>query len=328
MPLFNTNTSKRRRPPGGGGLTIILEKMLLVSCEDIITLNAQLTGTPLGPQTYLWTQLSGSAVIWLEAQNQTMVMFQQPVVKDDKVFRFWLDKGTPWEQHADILVTLVSLDPIPVVRASPLFASVGTDAQLISPPFAIEPAPTAPGLNALTNNSERMLVFMPLANPQYAAQLSVMHLHEGLPPTLEQTLPISAKYVRNLQENEVYRIDTVTNNHGFITVIKGKPMTCPPPPNTDVTTMEDLRIHFGTSQGLSYTQATVHFTVIGTSVTDHFNASPYSGVFTASQQTITRSLERQNLTDDQKTNLHFAERGLTQTKVVTQSTYSSIGSGS
>ena len=81
--------------------------MMIVSCNDIVTLTADITGDLTG-HTVVWDQISGTPVIWLENQDQISVMFQQPTaIRDDKVFRFYIDKDTPYQVYYDTLVTAV-----------------------------------------------------------------------------------------------------------------------------------------------------------------------------------------------------------------------------
>ncbi len=86
-----------------------LDSVLPVTCSDVVTLSARVSGDLTG-HTFEWSQLSGTPVIWLESVNQTSVMFQQPAARDDKVFRFTIDKGTAVAKYKDILVTAVPTD--------------------------------------------------------------------------------------------------------------------------------------------------------------------------------------------------------------------------
>lgn len=88
-----------------------LDSVLPVTCSDVVTLSARVSGDLTG-HTFEWSQLSGAPVTWLESVNQTDVMFQQPSIRDDKIFRFTIDKGTAVAKYKDILVTAVSTDTI------------------------------------------------------------------------------------------------------------------------------------------------------------------------------------------------------------------------
>jgi hypothetical protein len=327
MPLFNNNTSKRRRLPGGAGLTIVLAKMQLVSCQDIVTLDAQITGTAQGHHTYKWTQISGSPVLWLEPQNQLSTTFQQPALKDDKVFRFTLDKNTPWEQHADILVTLISLDPLPVVTGRGFSARLGTDAQLIQPPFTIEPGLTTPSQGVVVNNPSLMVTFGSPLDMLYNVGTLPIKLDDGHTPIPGSVLPPGVNYLPGLTAGDIYEFDSLTNNHGFKSKLPGPKVTVLAPAN-NATVMEYLDIGLAT-KGLNVTKVTTMFS-IETANQDQPDVLSFPittlGV-TATKAVITRSLEQVSATSD-SLSLPIINQGMTHTKVVTQSSHSSIGSGS
>lgn len=91
-------------------------------CAPEVTLVATIDGVLAG-HTVFWEQLSGDQVLWLTPQNQIVVTFATVSAgSTDRVFRFYVDKGTPLEQHDDIVVwgtpteqetTLVSICSIP-----------------------------------------------------------------------------------------------------------------------------------------------------------------------------------------------------------------------
>ena len=91
------------------GVFIQVDSALTVTCDDIVTLHATLIGD-ISNKTLLWEQVSGTPVIWLENQDQQTVLFQQPAQRDDKVFRFTLDKGKRTEKWSEILVTAIPTD--------------------------------------------------------------------------------------------------------------------------------------------------------------------------------------------------------------------------
>lgn len=88
-----------------------LDSVLPVTCSEVVTLSARVSGDLTG-HTFEWSQISGAPVTWLESVNQTDVMFQQPATRDDKIFRFTIDKGTAVAKYKEILVTAVSTDTI------------------------------------------------------------------------------------------------------------------------------------------------------------------------------------------------------------------------
>ncbi len=96
---------------------VSVDSIMSVTCSDVITLEATLLGDLTG-HTFFWEQLSGTPVTWLESVYQPSVMFQQPIVRDDKVFRFTLDRGTPFAKTGDVLVTAVPTDRYYMLPAS------------------------------------------------------------------------------------------------------------------------------------------------------------------------------------------------------------------
>ena len=91
----------------GNGTTIILPDKILVICSDRVNLSAVVTGRPsvLAKNEYQWEQLSGYPVD-LHKIDDTNSYFDQTFIKDDKVFRFWVNKGKParYEKYKDIEV--------------------------------------------------------------------------------------------------------------------------------------------------------------------------------------------------------------------------------
>ena len=69
-------------------------------CDGAVTMTAIVIGDTEG-HAFLWEQLSGSAVAWTTPLNQFSVSFTTATF-DDKVFRFWVDKGAGNQQFDDI----------------------------------------------------------------------------------------------------------------------------------------------------------------------------------------------------------------------------------
>lgn len=67
-----------------------------------ITLTARVNGD-LFNHTLWWEQVSGNPVNWLSPRDQLTVDVSYPA-SDDKVFRFYIDKGTSREQYADVTI--------------------------------------------------------------------------------------------------------------------------------------------------------------------------------------------------------------------------------
>lgn len=69
-------------------------------CATTVTLNAVIIGNIDG-HTFLWEQISGSAVTFVGPVNGTSITYTQTNY-DDKLFRLWADKDTVYEQYADV----------------------------------------------------------------------------------------------------------------------------------------------------------------------------------------------------------------------------------
>lgn len=73
------------------------------TCAPEITLTAVVDGN-LGGHTIHWDQIVGdSQIVWLTPQNQLQVTFAIVGGSADRTFRFYIDKGTPMEQHDDVV---------------------------------------------------------------------------------------------------------------------------------------------------------------------------------------------------------------------------------
>lgn len=70
------------------------------TCRSVVTMTADIFGDPRG-HTFQWEQISGEPVEFLSALDQPEMMFTFDV-KEDKQFRFWIDKGTRLEQYDDV----------------------------------------------------------------------------------------------------------------------------------------------------------------------------------------------------------------------------------
>lgn len=136
-----------------------VESTLSVTCSDYVTLNASLVGDLTG-HTFEWVQLSGEPVTWMESRYQPNVTFLQPAIRNDKVFRFYLDRNTIYEKVGEILVTAIptdyvtsSIGSIRTVSSSSLNSLSGElTYQYLLPAF--ESAGTT-----LVNNPNRSVVF-------------------------------------------------------------------------------------------------------------------------------------------------------------------------
>jgi len=108
MPFINNTLFVRRAygPP-----TLLLDAYRLVSCEDVITLNAETVDGQPG-DTFLWEQIGGSLVIWLTPLNEQEVTYNQNLVRDDKTFRVTINEGTAREVIGTIVVSAIPRDTV------------------------------------------------------------------------------------------------------------------------------------------------------------------------------------------------------------------------
>ena len=74
----------------------------LAICDTSISLQATVIGDTTG-HVFLWEQISGSAVTWTSPLNQLSATYTTSIF-DDKIFRFWIDKGTPNQQFDDVII--------------------------------------------------------------------------------------------------------------------------------------------------------------------------------------------------------------------------------
>jgi hypothetical protein len=140
-------------------LEIIVDTVLLVSCQDIITLRATVL-SETDNHLYFWTQISGPPVTWLEPQNQTEVTFQRPTggVNSDFIFRFWVDKDTPYEQYRDLIVTNTARDDFIYNTTIQNSGSIVKYNYFLDPVTSVSIIPALSSLGSVTvNNANKSL---------------------------------------------------------------------------------------------------------------------------------------------------------------------------
>jgi hypothetical protein len=71
-----------------------------------------------------WVQLSGTTVEFLTDPNSVEASFAQSANRDDKVFRFYLDRDTSFEQYRDVLVTPTARDTTNVNQLATFSGSI------------------------------------------------------------------------------------------------------------------------------------------------------------------------------------------------------------
>lgn len=98
------------------------------TCAPEIILTAAVDGN-LGGHTIRWEQLSGDTqIVWLTPVNQLEVVFA--VVgggSSDRVFRFYIDKGTPLEQYDDVVTWGTPTETEPLSYSALVNSLVSTD---------------------------------------------------------------------------------------------------------------------------------------------------------------------------------------------------------
>jgi hypothetical protein len=86
---------------------------IIAQCLTSVGFTPVLRGVATG-HTYLWEQISGdtSSVTWLTPKNQKDVVINLGGLKVDRVFRFWISKGTRYEKHYDIYLYGTPLEKV------------------------------------------------------------------------------------------------------------------------------------------------------------------------------------------------------------------------
>lgn len=86
-------------------LEALMPDDIIALCLTGVTFSPILRGNPKG-HTFWWEQVSGdtSNIIWLTPRNQPEISLELGPLKVDRVFRFWIDKGTKREKHYDIAI--------------------------------------------------------------------------------------------------------------------------------------------------------------------------------------------------------------------------------
>jgi hypothetical protein len=193
---------------------------MTVSCGDVITLSAQVFGEALGA-TYFWEQVSGTPVDWLEDQNQAQVMFRQPLNRDDKVFRFWVNRGTSVQAFKDVLVSAIPTDYLKT--SSVIFSGSKTSSEsnvftYVEPvELDIYPYTVLPGYNdtseVIFNDSSRLVLFSNLKYSESKVNQTTYTLQEMVNGAFVDVLAIQsaeeffdAALRFNIVEGVLYRL--------------------------------------------------------------------------------------------------------------------------
>lgn len=84
---------------------------VVVGCVNNSVILTAVVNESLDNHSILWEQILGSAVTWISPQDQLEAEFQILLV-DDKIFRFWIDKGTQYETFKDVFVFAKSTERV------------------------------------------------------------------------------------------------------------------------------------------------------------------------------------------------------------------------
>lgn len=100
-------------------------------CEPIVYLEATVDGD-LSHHHTQWEQISGTPIVDLQIASPTQAYYTVPGAPGtDKVFRYWIDKDTPFERYQD-----VSVRTTPASAASTFSTGPG-DNDLVYPDYAL-----------------------------------------------------------------------------------------------------------------------------------------------------------------------------------------------
>ena len=164
MP-FQVVFSARQAPMSNiTGVDIPTEKVNF--CQIYVTLEAKVFGT-LDGHTFEWEQISGSAVQWVYDRNALSTTYTQ-TLRDDKVFLFWIDKGTLFERSFRVSVYGSPTDKVYMNFETGMSENFRYQSSQEISNFVFYPrlASTSQGI---ANNTRWDLYWMPPANLNYSS---------------------------------------------------------------------------------------------------------------------------------------------------------------
>jgi hypothetical protein len=209
--------------------TVTVEQMLFVSCNQFVTLNAIIDGDLTGHDTE-WVQVSGYPVIWLEDLSSPNITYQQPTVRDDKSFRFYIDKGTLNQVVREILVSAVPQDNVFMNSdySPPAWEHKWSDSTEVATNLLMEPGFSAYG-TITVDNPERAIVWSKASDPNDTSVAFVMTRQAD--GSFTQTAVGAAAMYPAAVRNVSYRIDTQVTYHGITRRSQSAPVSSVPNPN-------------------------------------------------------------------------------------------------
>ena len=164
MP-FQVVFSTRQAPMSNiTGVDLPTEKVNF--CQIYVTLEAKVFGTLAG-HTFEWEQISGSAVQWVYDRNALSTTYTQ-TLRDDKVFLFWIDKGTLFERSFRVSVYGSPTDKVYMNFETGMSENFRYQSSQEISNFVFYPrlASTSQGI---ANNTRWDLYWMPPANLNYSS---------------------------------------------------------------------------------------------------------------------------------------------------------------
>lgn len=302
-------------------LKLFLQRQQLVSCQTVITLTANVQGTIPG-HVFFWEQRTGTPVVFLEAVNQLSTSFTQTATKDDKVFRFYIDKGLPTEIHQDILITAISQEPLQIPTSSAYSLTGGLPTEKARA-FLSMPAPgyAANGSYVKDNSYEALMWTAPNLNKNLIGQqvrlINTGNVTDG---------PILAPDTNWMQviDGTAYQIDSLFSmgsGRYKVTYLGGRATYAGALKTTTFDTWEGLSIP--TSAFLNLTSTITTRTIIQRLPTDNLFNSRAQAYFSMVSISTTRTLTTRLASDT--FNLNVTNANFSNIKTVTDRHIISIG---
>lgn len=180
---------------------ILTDSLVLASCQEIISLNANVIGD-VANRTYLWEQIFGPAVEWLEPQNQLSVLYRR-IGSGDTGFRFWVDKGQPSQRFRDTIVSSAARETF----ENEVFKLPLGKISLVGSPSSLQFAPSFSADEVSFNSQNRILTFVP-GDVQHPSVLEAYYIFKHTPGNKEliQILPPHHNYFVGALSNTVYSV--------------------------------------------------------------------------------------------------------------------------
>jgi len=202
---------------------VTLESQLFVSCDLYVTLNAVVIGDLAG-HVLEWTQVSGYPVIFMSSLDEPHVVFQQPNIRDDKVFRLYVDKGTVNQEFHEILVTAVPQEHVKLPDAPPYPVITGSIAAERATSLFMPPGFSPLG-TASVDNAARMITW---ARPNGSNFVKSVVMERQADGSFTPHDVGASTVFTGAQVQTSYRVDTVVSSSGVSRVAQSAPVSFVP----------------------------------------------------------------------------------------------------